>query len=1350
MTMHTVGTALRQEPIVAISTVSRVLAVKDERGARDRLRTRLDAEKADWRRAGEDVQAWEAMAKAAAGEITREEREGVRAVLRRPAHDRAQVPSCVRADGSSSTLFPITELSSILRGRMTVESVFTHLLECDNAHAAEAGSTGGIDGAAAPGDVTGGAAAIGDGINTVVLAMHAVLRVCIDQHGAWVPYIAGRWREADSPWCLRDVNIIFPDSLRICTAPCRLTIPAQAESHYWAYNVLILRDRISVVCVDGMHRERICAEVGASLLAALRDRWEYEIERLRAVPMCDKLPEWERVDYTPPTVGPRQGLNECGWVMLEATRLWRRGQVASAATITPAVTDRARTKALCWLACACTSEALRVGARGLDTESFGESLVRDSVHERDGEFVGSRREHPDGACFRVLHKGGARTLVHVDGGSAVGAEAAGGGDALGANAAPQQHAERLAHALRQLLLGSVDGRAPGSPVRAGGDLAVGTAGAERAARGDVRARAEDLAGTPSVPDASQQGRTHLVVVLSESGLDDGREGVRGPPPPSPPTQVDASGDVKMSELDLSRTAQIPARAGGPGVDTAIGVGAADASMRLETGVAQGAAWDPGRTSATGAGGAPPVAPPPASPPPPPKPPALRPIAISECIVRLAAKCALIREQSNLGEVLDPWNLGVGTSAEPGVHFVRAQLALGRWATMVDLTNAFNRCNRRALLNRAAQCVPRSFRFIRWLYGGDSDLLMRGDGGVVYRIASQEGTRQGDPLSPLLFTLVIRPALRKLREELLQRFPEIEQPIINYLDDITIITPDAAAAAWALDRISVLLAPVGGLLNRAKCHTISPDTAELFSLLGGFIGNMDLAQERLMDELDGIEQRVSETSKWSPQCALLVLRYCWSALWSYKMRVNSLDVMQKAAQRFADILRQGVATLIDVACVDFTPFQKITLELPPRFGGLGIPGEVYATCGMQHAASVVESIAILKSRLGHTLSVGTLSVATRELIRKGAENINVASLDDLWASPADKLTRLSSKFMTRVYERLQLDRYRFLDSLPICPQTSALRILTTENECKTPLAVLRAIPDGQKPEYELSSAEFKGTLRCALAIPMRRDVAAGYCSICGVQLSTPAPFGVPSPLAQPWTEGSAQLAEHHAAACTRSGNSQRCARSTGVVRILAQAAFADNRVFEREPLLSQASGHRADLRMSAPGPMSGPKQPTIPEFIDVKVIENTPLKNHFKDFRMPPEVGHLDTQVELEAFKQARATHAELAFAKHQMMAATTIARYRALGFPVWPFVVSSRGAATKEVDASIPKAGNNRRGRARARVHMSIILHKARFAIIKEWAERQSWGGFTPHQPAGQPASPAPAAPVAGVHSDDE
>jgi hypothetical protein len=78
---------------------------------------------------------------------------------------------------------------------------------------------------------------------------------------------------------------------------------------------------------------------------------------------------------------------------------------------------------------------------------------------------------------------------------------------------------------------------------------------------------------------------------------------------------------------------------------------------------------------------------------------------------------------------------------------------------LDITNAFNSVNREAMLNKVKNSIPALAPLVGLLYLHDSRLTLS-SGEVIY---SKQGVRQGCPLSPLLFSLVIDDVLQAENE-----------------------------------------------------------------------------------------------------------------------------------------------------------------------------------------------------------------------------------------------------------------------------------------------------------------------------------------------------------------------------------------------------------------------------------------------------------------------------------------------------------------------------------------------------------------------------------------------------------
>ncbi len=111
-------------------------------------------------------------------------------------------------------------------------------------------------------------------------------------------------------------------------------------------------------------------------------------------------------------------------------------------------------------------------------------------------------------------------------------------------------------------------------------------------------------------------------------------------------------------------------------------------------------------------------------------------------------------------------VGVGqkAGAEATIHAIR-RLAdrfgddPGKILLQVDLSNAFNMADRSVLLSEVQERIPEFFRWVEFCYGGASVLFF---GSTTLDCST--GLQQGNPLAPLLFSLVLMILCRRLKEE----------------------------------------------------------------------------------------------------------------------------------------------------------------------------------------------------------------------------------------------------------------------------------------------------------------------------------------------------------------------------------------------------------------------------------------------------------------------------------------------------------------------------------------------------------------------------------------------------------
>ena len=162
---------------------------------------------------------------------------------------------------------------------------------------------------------------------------------------------------------------------------------------------------------------------------------------------------------------------------------------------------------------------------------------------------------------------------------------------------------------------------------------------------------------------------------------------------------------------------------------------------------------------------------------------LRPIAIGETIRRLVSKCCCWLTSLQAKYIFGSLQVGVATQGggEAVVHAVR-KLAdqfghdPDRIMLKVDFSNAFNVVDRTEMLKQVHERVPGIYKWAEYCYSQPAHLFL-GD----MLLASMAGVQQGDPLGPLLFSLVLHPLVQRITKE----FPDLDLNVW-YLDDGVII------------------------------------------------------------------------------------------------------------------------------------------------------------------------------------------------------------------------------------------------------------------------------------------------------------------------------------------------------------------------------------------------------------------------------------------------------------------------------------------------------------------------------------------------------------------------------------
>ena len=134
---------------------------------------------------------------------------------------------------------------------------------------------------------------------------------------------------------------------------------------------------------------------------------------------------------------------------------------------------------------------------------------------------------------------------------------------------------------------------------------------------------------------------------------------------------------------------------------------------------------------------------------------------------------------------------------------------------IDMRNAFNLVSRKAVLDECATFFPELLPWVIWCYGTHRLLW--------HQLSLETGVQKGDPLGPLLFSLVLQRLISSIDAD-----DDCLQMLFQawYLDD-GVLTGSCSAVVWALSLIEELGPSLGIHINLVKCELFSHNGNSMF-------------------------------------------------------------------------------------------------------------------------------------------------------------------------------------------------------------------------------------------------------------------------------------------------------------------------------------------------------------------------------------------------------------------------------------------------------------------------------------------------------------------------------------------